>query len=196
MEFDFLPNLPKSDLDDRTFQDLVDECKLRIPRYCPEWTNYNPSDPGITLIELFGWMTDQMFQRFNQVPRRNYVAFLELLGVRLRPPTPAKTFLSFYLSGNLPETYSIPAGTEVATERTDEQEAIVFSTDRPLRIGNPRIRHFLSAPTADYQPQSLRDRFLGSWTMERDGSWQGQELAFFNEEPQAGNSGLTQLRYI
>lgn len=187
MEFDFLPNLPKSDLDDRAFQDLVDECLLRIPRYCPEWTNYNPSDPGITMIELFGWMTDQMFQRFNQVPRRNYVAFLELLGVRLKPPTPAKTYLSFYLSGNLTETYSIPAGTEVATERTEEQEAIVFSTDLTLRIGNPRIRHFLSAPNADYQPQSLRDRFLGSWTMERDGTWQGQELAFFNEEPQVGN---------
>jgi hypothetical protein len=45
-EFDFLPNLPKSDLDDRTFAELVNECLLRIPRYCPEWTNYNPSDPG------------------------------------------------------------------------------------------------------------------------------------------------------
>jgi predicted phage baseplate assembly protein len=187
MEFDFLPNLPKSDLDDRTFQDLVDECLLRIPRYCPEWTNYNPSDPGITLVELFAWMTDQMFQRFNQVPRRNYVAFLELLGVRLRAPNPAKTYLSFYLSGNLPQTYTIPAGTEVATEQTDEQPAVVFTTEQPLRIGNPRIRHFLSAPTADDQPQSLRDRFLGSWTMERDGSWHGQEVAFFNDDPQPGN---------
>ena len=85
MEFDFLPKLPKSDLDDRTFQDLVQECLLRIPRYCPEWTNYNPSDPGITLVELFAWLTDQMLLRFNQVPRRNYVTFLELLGIRLQP---------------------------------------------------------------------------------------------------------------
>lgn len=98
MEFEFLPNLPKSDLDDRTFKDLVDECILRIPRYCPEWTNYNPSDPGITLIELFAWLTDQMLLRFNQVPRRNYVAFLELLGVRLAPPTPAQTAVTFYLT--------------------------------------------------------------------------------------------------
>lgn len=187
MKFDFLPNLPKSDLDDRAFQDLVDECLLRIPRYCPEWTNYNPSDPGITLIELFAWMTDQMFQRFNQVPRRNYVAFLELLGVRLKPPTPAKAYLSFYLSASLPQTYTIPAGTEVATEETSEQPAVVFTTEQPLRIGNPRIRHFLSAPTPEDQPQSLRDRFLGSWTMERDGSWHGQEVPCFNDDPQPGN---------
>ncbi len=52
MDFDFLPKLPKPDLDDRTFKNLVDECILRIPRYCPEWTNYNPNDPGITLFFL------------------------------------------------------------------------------------------------------------------------------------------------
>ena len=88
MEFDFLTKLPNSNLDDRTFKELVEECLLRVPRYCPEWTNHNPSDPGITMLELFGWLTDQMMMRFNQVPRRNYVAFLELLGIRLQPPTP------------------------------------------------------------------------------------------------------------
>lgn len=110
MDLDFLPNLPKSDLDDRRFEDLVEECLLRIPRYCPEWTNYNPSDPGITLIELFAWLTDQMMQRFNQVPRRHYVAFLELLGVRLQPPSPAQTDLTFYLAGELPQRYTIRPG--------------------------------------------------------------------------------------
>ncbi|MFN6068134.1 MAG: putative baseplate assembly protein, partial [Pseudanabaena sp.] len=137
-EFDFLPNLPKSDLDDRTFAELVNECLLRIPRYCPEWTNYNPSDPGVTLIELFAWLTDQMLMRFNQVPRRNYVAFLELLGIRLQPPAPAQTEVTFYLSASLPETYTIPAGSEVATVRTEEEEAIIFSTDQPLVIAKPR----------------------------------------------------------
>ena len=81
--------LPKENLDDRTFEDLVAECILRIPRYCPEWTDFNPSDPGITLIELFAWLTDQMLMRFNRVPRRNYVTFLELLGIKLQPPAPA-----------------------------------------------------------------------------------------------------------
>ena len=71
--------LPKENLDDRTFEDLVAECILRIPRYCPEWTDFNPSDPGITLVELFAWLTDQMLMRFNKVPRRNYITFLELL---------------------------------------------------------------------------------------------------------------------
>jgi predicted phage baseplate assembly protein len=159
MEFDFLPKLPKSNLDDRTFDDLMDEALLRIPRYCPEWTNYNPSDPGVTLIELFAWMTEQMLQRFNQVPQRNYVAFLELLGIRLQPPVPAQTDLTFYLNTALPEPHIIPGGIEVATLRTETEAAIVFSTDQPLVIGTPRLAHFLTAEMVEDVPQTLRDRF-------------------------------------
>ncbi|MBE9052227.1 putative baseplate assembly protein [Nostocales cyanobacterium LEGE 11386] len=188
MEFDFLPKLPKPDLDDRTFKDLVDECILRIPRYCPEWTNYNPSDPGITLIELFAWLTDQMLLRFNQVPKRNYITFLEMLGVRLQAPTPAMVDITFYLSAALPNTYTIPVGVEVATVRTETEEAIAFTTDRPLVIDKPYIRHFLTSPTVDQIPQILRDRFTNLWTMRSEGDWYGRELAFFDEQPQPGNS--------
>ncbi|UBF30459.1 putative baseplate assembly protein (plasmid) [Kovacikia minuta CCNUW1] len=187
MEFDFLPKLPKSNLDDRTFKDLVDECILRIPRYCPEWTNYNPGDPGITLVELFAWLTDQMLMRFNQVPRRNYVVFLEMLGVRLQAATPAQTELTFYLSAALPQTYQIPSGTEVATVRTETEEAIVFSTDQPLTIGKPRITQFLTAETAEPAPQFLRDRLTNLWTQQADGSWAGREQQIFEERPQPGN---------
>jgi len=187
VEFDFLPKLPKSNLDDRTFKDLVDECILRIPRYCPEWTNYNPSDPGITLIELFAWLTDQMLLRFNQVPLRNYVTFLEILGVRLQAPAPAQTDITFYLTTSLPEPYTIPGGTEVATVRTETEEAIVFSTDQPLVIGNPSLRHFLTAEIAEDAPQMLRDRFTNLWTRRPDGEWGGRELSLFNDQPTPGN---------
>lgn len=171
MEFDFLPKLPNSNLDDRAYKDLVQECLLRIPRYCPEWTNYNPSDPGITLIELFAWLTDQMQLRFNQVPRRNYVAFLELLGIRLAPPTPAHTDLTFYLSSAQPFPIAIPRDTEVATERTATEEAVVFSTDRELIIGTPQIKHFLTADTPAHQPTVLQNRFSNS-RYERNRNWE------------------------
>lgn len=188
MEFDFLPRLPKSDLDDRTFKELVDECILRIPRYCPEWTNYNPGDPGVTLIELFAWLTDQMLLRFNQVPRRNYVAFLELLGIRLQPPAPAYTEVTFYLAASLPSVYQIPSGIEVATERTEADEAIVFSTDRPLTIGLPLINHLLTAETADPIPGMLYNRFANLWSRQSDGRWEGREQTIFSDRPLPGNS--------
>ncbi len=188
MEFDFLPQLPNSNLDDRTFKDLVEECLLRVPRYCPEWTNHNPSDPGITMVELFGWLTDQMMMRFNQVPRRNYVAFLELLGIRLQPPAPAHTAITFYLAASLPEPYQIPMAVEVATERTETEEAIVFSTDRPLTIGIPLINHLLTADTAERIPNVLQDRLSTRWRRNANGHWTGSEQSIFNPTPRPGNS--------
>ena len=186
MKFDFLPQLPSSNLDDRTFDDLVEESIMRIPRYCPEWTDHNLSDPGITLIELFAWLTDQMLLRFNQVPRKNYVAFLELLGIRLQPPAPAHTELTFYLSSDLPEAYTIPAGLEVSTVRTETTPAITFSTDSPLIIGKPQIQYFLTAQTTEDTPQTLRER-LANWNRQPNGLWTGNEQAIFNEQPQPGN---------
>ncbi|MBD2428811.1 putative baseplate assembly protein [Phormidium sp. FACHB-1136] len=188
MDFNFLPQLPKSNLDDRAYQDLVDECLLRIPRYCPEWTNYNPSDPGVTMVELFAWLTDQMLMRFNQVPRRNYVAFLEMLGIRLQPPAPARTEVTFYLAASLPQVYHIPAGVEVATERTETDEAVVFSTDRPLAIGLPEINHLLTADRDDPLPSLLTNPFANLWTRQSDGRWEGREQSIFNEQPRPGNS--------
>ena len=73
--------LPAVNLDDRTFQDIVDEAKRLIPRYTPEWTNHNLSDPGVALIELFAWMSEMVLYRVNQVPDRLYVQFLNLVGI-------------------------------------------------------------------------------------------------------------------
>ena len=63
-------------LDDRHFQDIVDEAKKRIPHYCKDWTDHNVSDPGVTMIELFAWMTDILLYRLNQVPDLHYIKFL------------------------------------------------------------------------------------------------------------------------
>ena len=60
--------LPSPILDDRSYQQLRDELIRRIPVYAPEWTDRNPSDPGITLIELFAFLGENLLYRFNQIP--------------------------------------------------------------------------------------------------------------------------------
>lgn len=163
-------------LDDRTFQDIVDECKRMIPRYAPEWTDHNVSDPGVTLIELFAWMTEMMLFRMNQVPVRNYVKFLELIGVRLEPPHPARAEVMFRLTAPQPAPVVIPAGTEVSTLRTATQEAITFATEEPLTIGVPSLAYALISRDEfvyrDYAP------VLASATL---------RVPIFEEPPQPGN---------
>jgi hypothetical protein len=69
-----LPNL-----DDRTYDDLVAEALSLIPTYAPEWTNHNPSDPGIMLIELFAYLTEMQLYRQNRITDANTRSFLKLL---------------------------------------------------------------------------------------------------------------------
>ncbi|MBF6606458.1 MAG: putative baseplate assembly protein [Chloroflexi bacterium] len=126
--------LPVPVLDDRRFQDLVDDAKRLVQQRCPEWTDHNVSDPGVTLIEAFAFMTDQLIYRLNRVPDRHYVKFLELIGVRLFPPTAARTPLTFYLTAPRPEAVRIATGTQAATVRTEADEAIVFATLEDLAI--------------------------------------------------------------
>jgi predicted phage baseplate assembly protein len=126
--------LPVPNLDDRRFQDLVDESKRLVQQRNPEWTDHNVSDPGVTLIELFAWMTDQVVYRLNRVPDRNYVKFLELIGVSLYPANAARTAITFWLSAPQPDVKQIPAGTQAATVRTETVEAIAFTTIEDLAI--------------------------------------------------------------
>ena len=87
-------------------------------------------------------MADQLLYRLNRVPEKNYLAFLDLIGIRLFPPTAARADVTFWLSAPQPETVLLRAGTEVGTVRTETEEAVVFATvarpgDRAVRAGPP-----------------------------------------------------------
>jgi predicted phage baseplate assembly protein len=121
-------------LDDRRFQDLVDDARRYVQRRCPEWSDHNVSDPGITLIETFAMVVDQLLYRLNQVPDRLYLRFFELLGMPLYPPAPAVAATTFWLSAPREHTITVPTGTEVATQRTETEEALSFTTAEQLDI--------------------------------------------------------------
>jgi hypothetical protein len=59
--------LPKPTLDNRRYDQLVGEGRGLIPRLSPAWTDQNASDPGITLIELGAWLSEQNMYRFDRV---------------------------------------------------------------------------------------------------------------------------------
>src|SRR5215813_11560425 len=120
-------------IDDRTFSDLVAEARTRIPRYTPEWTDFNESDPGMALIELFAWMTDLLVYRLGKVPQLNYLKFLELIGFELTPARPATAEITFPIQpGYTQATVTVPMATQVSTNTPDDQGPIVFETDRAL----------------------------------------------------------------
>jgi predicted phage baseplate assembly protein len=167
--------LPTPQLDDRHFQDIVDQAKLLIPHYCREWTDHNVSDPGVTLIELFAWMTDMLLYRVNQVPDKNYIKFMELLGIYLEGPRAATAPITFYLSAAQPAEVTIPADTEVATVRTETSPAIIFTTESPLTIRPPILVDTFT------RNASQRDRWIRHNL--RSDSLRAQRISMFPPKP-------------
>jgi len=105
-------NITPPILDDSSYQDLHDKLVKRIPVYNPEWTDHNPSDPGITLLELFAYLGEHVLHRLNQVPEATYVEYLNLLQIRRRPAEPARALLRF--ETELPTGRGINPGTRVS----------------------------------------------------------------------------------
>jgi hypothetical protein len=135
--------IPPPKLDDRAFDDIVQEAIRLIPRYAPEWTNHNASDPGITLIELAAWMTDIALYRLNRVPEKNYVAFLNLLGIRLKPPAAARALLTFALVEGA-EKQIVREGTTIATPQAADEETVTFETTRDLILSKVKLDRVFS----------------------------------------------------
>lgn len=161
-------SIPVPDLDDRRFQDLVDEAKRMIPSLVPEWTNHNVADPGVALIELFAWMSEQVVYRLNQVPEKLHVEFLNLVGTTPFPASAARTDLTFRISPGTGQVVTVPAGTEVGSTTG----SVVFSTLDELRIQQPEL---VAALTSHDEAT-----FVDVWDTL---SYDGDSLPVFSSDP-------------
>lgn len=120
-------------IDNRRFDDILAEIRTRIPRYTPEWTDFNDSDPGMTLAQLFAWMSDLLLYRLNLVPELNYLKFLQLVGIELEAAQPAGAEITFPVKPTAAGAWiSVPAGTPVATEGGADGTPVVFETTHSL----------------------------------------------------------------
>jgi predicted phage baseplate assembly protein len=125
--------LEPPNLDPRTFEDLLREARLRIPRYTSEWTDFNDSDPGMALVQLFAWLTEMLLYQMNQVPDLSYIKFLELIGLELRPAQPATAHLTLEATPGA-ESASVAAGSPFEASPADGGDPLVFETEAGLDL--------------------------------------------------------------
>lgn len=85
-----IPNLDK-----HTFDTLLEDAISKLPSRAPAWTDYNLSDPGITLIELFAWLNDINSYRLNRISNEHQEAFLKIVNFNTKENIAAKVLLSF-----------------------------------------------------------------------------------------------------
>jgi predicted phage baseplate assembly protein len=150
---------PDINLDDRRFEDLFNEAKRRIPAYAPEWTDHNESDPGITLLQLFAWLQEMVIWRLNRVPEKNYLKFLNMIGITPRLPSAASADLTFKLSLKDPSgLVPVPKGTRVQLAQAADTGPVIFETDEDLNatpVELVAIQSFDSAQFTLISPDTL-----------------------------------------
>lgn len=117
--------LPIPNLDDRGFEQMLQEARKSIPKLLPEWTDENAHDPGITLLELMSWMTELQQYYLNRVTEKNERKFLKLLGIQPKEPVSARAEVTFASADRLA---IIPKGTPLAAGRH------VFETAETVKL--------------------------------------------------------------
>jgi len=145
-------------LDARKYQDLVNEVVARIPVHTPEWTNYNQSDPGITIVGVLAFLTESLLYRCNQIPDRNRIKFLQLLGVPLSPAAAAQGLVAFANAKGPSVVFPLTQDTEVdASQVPFRTEAGVNVLPIETRVyfkqryaADPVIQHYYNQLFASY----------------------------------------------
>jgi hypothetical protein len=140
-------------LDDRGFEQVLAEAKRRIAVHTPEWTNFEgESDPGITFVELFAFIADNVIYRANRVPELNRLKFLQLMGLRLRPANAAQGVIVVRNERGPVEARPFDRGLVVSAGKVDfvtRDGVTVLPVEgraywkRPLAADDPRLADLL-----------------------------------------------------
>lgn len=139
--------LPLPNLDDRRWQDLTQEAIPLIPRYAPQWTDFNTHDPGITLLELYAWVTESLVYRLNQIPDRFRWKYLGFLGYPARGPQPSWSVLAWPRMASGSTAIPLPAGLQFQSKN-----AALFAADRDVDL-SPVTLSALLVDTGDGNPR-------------------------------------------
>ena len=129
-------------LDDRRYADIVAEARALIPQYCPEWTNLSDADPGMTLVQLFAWMTELTIYRLNRVPDATYIHFLNFIGEERKRARPAVAPLTFSARGGRP--VELPAFARCATRQREDNQALDFVTTDRLTVHDSAVTRVMA----------------------------------------------------
>ena len=143
-------------IDDRRYDEILAELRTRIARYTPEWTpvwtDLNDSDPGITLAQLFAWLAEMLIFRMARVPELNYLKFLQLLGIELRPRQPALAEIAFGVEeSHTKAAVTVPPRTQVSAEDPQGGPPVVFETERAIDALAVRLESVLAFDSYDFR---------------------------------------------
>lgn len=181
-------------IDDRGYSELLSESLARIPVHTPEWTNFSEGDPGVTLLELFAFMTDSLLYRARLIPDRNRLKFLGLLGVTPRPAAAAQGVITIANERGPRDVLTLAAGLEVAAGK------IPFVTSTALDVlpleSRVYLRRAITEASAVARARELYDALYGAIQDDPGSTLDFYETVPFEPPAAGGSSGGVNVAQI
>ena len=172
----------------RSFDQLVAQTETLLQRYSAWRPTADGTDAGGALVRIFARLAEVVIDRINQVPDKNFLAFLNLVGLELLPPQPARVPLTFHLATGSATDALVPAHTLVAALPIEgETEPVLFETERELVVTRSQL-------TAAFTREPSYDRY-SDHTAVATGVVEGAFAVFQGDRPiphllYLGHSGL------
>ncbi|MCL7412010.1 MAG: putative baseplate assembly protein [ANME-2 cluster archaeon] len=116
-------------LDGRTSGEIFEQARKMAPHYLPNWDSSNGNDSAVILLKIFSKLLEDIVKRMDEVPEKNFIAFLDMLGMGLYPSQPSRVPLTFTVSQGATAAVHINEQTQVAAEATQTRPEMAFEVE-------------------------------------------------------------------
>jgi len=141
-------------------------------------------------MQLFAWLGEIILFRLNRVPDRNYIKFLQLIGIEQKPAVPAQGEVTFLLVQPALPTVIVPKGTRISAQvqppppsalayptlPPEPADPVIFETDEPLIALGAVLQAVLVASSTTFQDYTEANQVAQ------------QHYPAFGDSPQNGNA--------
>lgn len=172
--------LSNIDLDDKGYDRIREEAIARIPLYSKEWTNYNASDPGITILENFSAFMALQQSEINEIPDKIKLRLLALAGFVPKEGKCARAYL-------LPEQIEIPYLPPACIKLYAQD--ICFELEQCAVIKDMRLLSVCASGSLDLRQEDYQTALLSSHGVKGG-------VPLFGEQPTGGETISFVLRDI
>jgi hypothetical protein len=136
--------VPQVDYTSRDYEAIREDLIALIPNFAPKWTNRDPADFGMVMIELFSYIADELNfyidRSLNESflstasQKENVLNIAKILGYIPTSASPSTVLLTFQNSTANPIT--VPENTQVATSvvNNGQRTQVVFETDAAVTV--------------------------------------------------------------
>lgn len=143
-------------IDNRNSDQIRNSLLETAPFFQPGLDKALSAGYGKALAHIFSEMTELVVKRLNKAPINHFLAYLDILGVKLIPPQPSVAPVVFYLSTGAPaEGVEIPARTSViAGDIHFETDRMIWAIPREITAGyvyNPLKDQIFAIPEGVYK---------------------------------------------